>query len=204
MNSFKIILAALVLFIASNALNGCASQESTPLTMSELGMARIDAAMELKKTSEIMLKEISRKGNEINFQLVLNNPNQQPITSVESWLSFNPDLVKGLDFKPNEEKFNLTAPYANGFDQERGLLKFGRSSTTPLSDASLILADFSLQLISDVPVMIEAYDYQDDLSGHNSANMMKGEKPVNILLKPSSPLYILGASAAPSEKELQR
>lgn len=203
MNSFKIIIAAAVIMLVSNGLSGCSTDTpSSPGTsiktsspgFSSLGMARIEAATALKKTAEISLKEISKQGNISRLQLVLTNPEAQPITSVESWISFNPKLVKGNGFKVNEKAFNLSAPYTNGFDQEHGLLRFGRSTTTPITSHSIILADLTFESTSDIPVLLEAYDYQYDISGHSSVNRMDGETPINILLKPDSPMGVVNTN----------
>lgn len=189
MNSFKIIIAAGVIIIASNALSGCSQENSNGITMSELGMARIEAATEFQKTATIELKEVSKKENEVQFQLIMNNPENKPITSVESWLSYNPKLLKGINFRAHEDNFELMAPYMNGFDSEKGLVMFGRSAATPVSQEYIILADLTFETLSDQVITLDAFDYQYDLSGHNSVNMMREKEPLNIMLKPASPLY---------------
>lgn len=182
----KVIIAAITVVLASNALGGCADQPVKDITVSELGMARIEAALELRKTAELSLREISRQGEEVQFELVISNPQHEPVTSVESWLSFNPKWLKGITFEPNEEQFELTAPYQNGFDPMQGLLKLGRSTAQPITDQEIVLATFSFQILDDSqPLIIEPYDYRYDLKGHMSVNKMIGKMPVNILLKPS-------------------
>lgn len=182
----KVIIAATTIVFASGALGGCAHQPVNDVSVSELGMARIEAALELKKSAELTLHEISRQNDVMQFELILNNPQQEPVTSVESWLSFNPKWFKGIKFEPNETQFELTAPYQNGFDQTQGLMKLGRSTAQPVTDEQIVLATFSFQVLDqNQPLIIEPYDYRYDLKGHNSVNKMIGKMPVNILLKPT-------------------
>lgn len=191
MKSLKIFLAAIVILLFSNLLTACSPKETAKSSMSELGMARIEAAMELKKTAELQLKELSTSSpDEKHFQLILNNPDHQPITSVESWLSYDPSRLDGLEFKANEKQFELSAPYENGFDAQNGMLKFGRSTARPVRDTTIILAEFTLKNLKNYPMALEAFDYREDLAGHQSVNVMHGKRPVNILLKPSSPFFV--------------
>lgn len=184
----------IAIILTSNALSGCAKEEnktSTQIKMSELGMARIEAATELKKTVTLGMKEVSRKGNQVELQLLLHNPQHLPLTSVEAWLAYNPKHLQGLNFKPNEKDFELTAPYLNGFDANRGLVKLGRSTAEPISAEKIVLADFSFKLDGNDLATLEAFDYQLDISGHTSVNVMKDKIPVNMLLKPASPLFVV-------------
>jgi hypothetical protein len=182
MQSLKIILAAAIIIFASNLLTGCAPQGP-----SAIGIKRIESAQEFKKTVRLKLVDIS--GEEApELRIILENPEGKAITSVQAWLSFNPDVIKGLAINTDESAFELTAPYDNDFDQEAGLVMIGRSTETALSDAEIVVADVSFERVGEGALMIEAYDYRNDLEGHTSANMVKDRTPYNILLKPDSPL----------------
>jgi len=203
MKSIKIFLAVLMIVLASNVLSGCdarpqeAAQEVAGLQqvteershLPQLAMARMDMAQELKKTVELKIELISESDEMLHVQLQLDNPEQKPITSVESWISFSSDRLRGVRMDVDESLFELAAPYENGFD-ERGRLKLGRATATPVKNETIILAELWFEKTLPGPVILEAYDYQYDLSGHQSVNMMHDDVPINILLKPNTPLLI--------------
>lgn len=183
MKSIKILIATALIMFASNALAGC-----TPKSASEAGIQRIAEAQEMKKTVILSLRKADDQ-NGLTFDLMLLNPDEKPLTSVQTWLSYNPDLLKGVSIDTSASAFGLTAPYVNDFDQEAGLLTLGRSNASPVSDKEIRVARVYFEKRHDGVVMIEAYDYRPDLEGHTSANMMVDGSPVNVLLKPQTPLF---------------
>lgn len=206
MNSIKIFLAVLMIMLASNVLSGCdaSPQVDAPevasfsqLTASErsnlsqLAMARMDVAKALEKSVTLKMEVISNAEDRLHVQLLLENPKQTPITSVESWVSYSPKQLKGMRMEVDEELFELIAPYENGFDDDNGLLKFGRSTATPLTDERVVLAELWFEKATSDAAILDAYDYQYDLSGHQSVNMMHEGEPVNMLLKPHTPLLVV-------------
>ena len=185
MNSIKIIIAAALVLFASNVLVGC-----TPKGVSETGMSRITEAQQMKKTVSFLLSEVD--GDEdVVVRLSLDNPDNRPITSVQSWLTYNPDVLKGVSIETENSEFDLQAPYDNDFDHAAGLVMIGRSSPVPVLDGEPLVAEIHFERVGDGAVMIEAYDYKQDLEGHASANIMFDGKPLNLLLKPQSPLLII-------------
>jgi hypothetical protein len=40
-------------------------------------------------------------------------------------------------------------------------------------------------------VFVDVYDYQEDLSGHASANVVINNVPYNVMVKPESPALII-------------
>ncbi len=191
MNSLKILLAAMVIVLASNFLSGCATQTENISFQdySDLGMARIDAARELKQSVQLVAKPLSDSG--LDFELTLENPEKQAITSAELWLSYDPAVLSGASFEPNEKTFELEAPYENGFDELRGLLKMGRSTAHPVSDPSIVLGTVHFERLSDTSTLIDVYDYDRQFSGHASVNTMLDDQPVNLLLEPASPFVVI-------------
>ena len=183
MQSLKIILAAVIVMIATNFLTSCSLQRS-----SSVGIERLEQAQELKKSVSMELQEIKGAGD-INVRILLINPEGKAITSAQTWLAFNPDVLEGLKIDTQNSAFELTAPYDNDFDQNLGLVMIGRSSQKALKDTEIVVADLSFKRVGQGAAMIDAYDYKHDLSGHVSANVMEGNTPYNILLTPVSPLF---------------
>ncbi len=184
MNSVKIIVAAVILMAASNLLSACSPQ------VSNVAIERVEEGNQLKKTVTLELEQKAIPGKKV-LQIVLDNPEAESLTSAEVWLSYNPEHLKGLSLEPNNEFFELSAPYENNFDNAAGLMKLGRSSAEPVTEKKIILAEIEFEKLTNGIAMIEAYDYKHDLSGHSSVNMMNELEPVNVLLKPTTPLYIL-------------
>lgn len=185
MSSLKIIIAAGIVLAASNLLTGCA-----PAEPSEVGIKRLEEAQEMKKTVQLSLTADETDPENIVVQVILDNPERKPLTSAQSWLAYNPRVLQGISINTKNSAFELEAPYRNDFDHEAGLVMIGRSSAFPVTDERIIVAEILFERLSDGVLMIEAYDYKQDLSGHTSANMMQNGEPVNILLKPQSPLPI--------------
>jgi hypothetical protein len=67
----------------------------------------------------------------------------------------------------------------------------GRSNGEPVSTPTISVAKVVFELLTDGTAMVDAYDYQNDLGGHISANMMLDGVPYNVLIKPESPALII-------------
>lgn len=184
MTNLKILIAAALVLIATTALVGC-----TPKDVSEVGVQRIEEARDLVKNVSLKLSE--KEGEDLVLVLSLDNSEKRPLTSAQVWLAYNPDLLKGVSIDTSASDFELTAPYDNDFDQELGLVMLGRSTATPLKDKEIKVAEITFERIGEGTAMVEAYDYRPDLSGHTSANIMVDGNPLNVLLKPQTPLLTL-------------
>lgn len=182
MKSLKIIFAAVIIILVSSYLVGC----NLPGVSSE-GAARIQEAQSLKKTVSMKLVEVPESDN-VKLQLVLENPEKEPITSFQAWLTYNPDHLEGVAIHTDESPFELMAPYENDFDDAMGLIMVGRSTKSPITDEEIVALELELNKLSEGVTMIEAYDYKQDLTGHTSVNKVENEAAFNVLLKPDSPL----------------
>lgn len=189
MNSTKIIIATAVIFILGSLLTGCAKNEKE---ISEIAPG-LKLAAEVKKDVELQLLT-ERKENTVFVKLVLFNPSNKPITSAQTWLSFNPQGLRGQKIDLTKSPFTLTAPMENTFDPEKGFLKLGRGSEKPISDRHIAVAEVAFDVLSEGTHMINVYDYKPDLSGHASANVLLDGKPYNLLLKPKTPALIINSS----------
>ena len=186
MESIKIILAAAVLILASNVLTGC-SPKNAP---SDVAVQRIEAAQEVKKVVELKLERVESEGD-VRMKIVLENPEKKPISSAQVWLTYNPDHLEGLSIDTSDSPFELMAPYTNDFDSAIGLVMLGRSSETAVNDKEIVMAEVSFKKLTEGSAMIQAYDYTQDLQGHSSVNMMADGNPVNVLIKPATPLLVI-------------
>jgi hypothetical protein len=187
-----LIIATLVILILGSILAGCQTvgpksggvAQKTPI---EDFVLRAVAA---KKEVKLFLKA-DRQGSQVKVSVMLDNPNLKPVTSVQAWLSFNPDQLQGKSVDDKDSAFGLMAPYNNTFDNKGGLVMIGRANPKAVVDKTIKVADLTFDLVKPGTAMLDAYDYQDDLSGHTSANTLVDGKPFNILLKPESPLLVI-------------
>jgi hypothetical protein len=191
MKPANIIIAAAALILFSSLLSGCANQTvEEKASTDKTAIQNIEEAR--KVTKDVSLKLSAEKQNKtVTVNVVLDNPSQKPITSAETWLSYDPSKLKGVKIEVAESPFGLMAPYENTFDDVNGLVMIGRSNGEPVSTPTISVAKVVFELIADSTAMVDAYNYQNDLGGHISANMMLDGVPYNVLIKPESPALII-------------
>lgn len=197
----EIIIATGALLILSGLLAGCKIIETAepgeseevarkkprlPQRLEEL----IQKATSAKKEVDLVLSA-EKNETQIKVTVSLDNPNQKALTSVQTWLSYDPEKLKGVEVDASQSAFLLVAPYNNTFDDENGLVMVGRSNTEPITDVSVNVATITFERLVDAPVTIDAYDYRNDLTGHMSANTLVDGAPYNLLTKPDSPALIV-------------
>lgn len=189
----ELVIATALILLFSAVVSGCQVVEPSSTgkaarkTIIEEFVMKAVAA---KKEVRLSLKAV-REGAQVRVTVNLENPNLKPITSTQAWLSFDPALLQGKSINVKDSAFSLMAPYDNAFDNETGLAMLGRANPKPLTDKTIKVAELVFDSAKDGTAMVDAYDYQDDLSGHTSANVLVNGKPFNILLKPTSPLLII-------------
>ena len=188
MNPAKVTIVTAIIILFTSILSSCGSEKTiseNPTPAEVVKMAR-----EITKEVAINLS-YERNENQVTVKIVLDNPEKKPITSVQSWLSYNPKALKGVKINVENSPFAFTAPYENTFDEATGVVMIGRGNNEPVDDKSITIAEVVFELIQEGTTMIDIYDYRNDLSGHNSVNMMQNGFPYNILIKPESPALII-------------
>ena len=196
-----IIIAALIIIILSSLLNGCALiEKSTPANEKSAQNETVKPATDVQDlvkkgmavTKDAKLVLTAEKGDgQLKIKISLENPSKKPVTSVQTWLSFDPAVVKGKEVITADSAFSIPAPYANSFDNTNGLMMLGLSNPEPVTSENIAVAEAVFELANDETVLVDAYDYREDLSGHTSVNIIMDGKPYNILLKPESPALIV-------------
>jgi hypothetical protein len=190
MKPINIIIAAATLILITGLLSGCTLvSKQEPAQKSEV-TANVELARKIEKDVSVKLTA-DRQGKEVTVKIVLDNPGNRPITSVQSWLSYSPEALKGVKLNVVDSPFELTAPYDNTFDDVNGLVMLGRSNSTPITSNTINVAEVVFELATDSVTMVDFYDYKTDLSGHVSANIMLDGVPYNVLLAPESPALII-------------
>ena len=192
MKARDLAIATALIILLGTLLSGC--QPIEPEKAKVAGKTVIEEfvmkAVAAKKEVKLNLKS-EKVGKEVKVSISLENPNLKPITSVQSWLSYDPALLKGVKVEAKGSAFEMTAPYDNNFDTEAGLVRIGRASPRPITEKTIAVAEVTFEPLGEGAAAVDAYDYQDDLGGHTSANAMVDGKPFNILVKPESPALVI-------------
>ncbi|QQR83303.1 hypothetical protein IPJ72_05900 [Candidatus Peregrinibacteria bacterium] len=192
MKPIRIITATVLLLIVTTVLGGCTPRSSAPSSsqsQAELN-ALLEKALAVKKEAELTLKG-NRNGDQLTVDVYINNPTQKGITSVQSWLSFDPKKLEGQAIETADSDFELLAPYGAEFDTEAGLVRIGRSSAVPVTKSMIKVATVRFTIQDTGTTAIDFYDYRDDLKGHSSVDTIVENVPYNILLTPKSPALVI-------------
>ena len=203
-----ILIATALIIIFSSLISGCSliktdapsaepkpaaeRQQSAPTSEADLKeiQEKINKAKAAKKEVTMSLKAKKERGT-VTVKITLANPKQKPITSVQTWLSFDPGKLHGSKVDTANTDFSLMAPYDNTFDDTNGLVMIGRSNPDPLTSTSITVAEVVFDIVDEGTTMIDVYDYRRDLSGHASVNALVDGTPFNVLVKPESPALII-------------
>ena len=188
MNTKKIIIATAFILLFSSFITGCNMAEKEAKETALLQV--VEKAEAVKKEVNMVLKAQKEEG-QVKVKITLENPDQKPITSVQSWFSFDVTKVHGKEIDTSKSAFSLVAPYENTFDNENGLVMLGRSNPDPVTDQIIEVAEIIFDIIGEGTVMIDVYDYREDLTGHTSVNTIIDGKPYNILIRPDSPALVI-------------
>ena len=190
MKPSKIIIATAILILLSSLLSGCSLVSTNQAVRPSAGEQKIEAIRQVKKSVTMKLLA-EREGNQVRVRINLENPERKPVTSVQSWLSYDPRVLTGVKVDATESPFALTAPYDNTFDAVSGVVMVGRSNGIPITDPNITVATVVFTMAQKGVTMVDVYDYKADLSGHASVNIMEQGTPYNILVKPQSPALII-------------
>ncbi len=187
----KTMIATVLLFGAISLLGGCSSQEAAEQAQAPSEGLKLAAVSEQAERDVALELKSSREGDEITIVVTLDNPNNKPITSVQTWLSYDPSALEGVAISDEGSAFEFAAPYEQDFDQISGVAKVGRSSSVPVTDNSIDVATINFKATAEGTTFVDAFDYQTTLSGHTSANVVVDGDAYNVMLKPESPALII-------------
>jgi len=151
-----------------------------------------DATLELMpSTNQVAV------GDEFDVTVMLNNPGQQRVISVRSWLEYDPDRLQVVSIDTQNSPFSLSAPGENEFSAAEGLVKIGRSNISGgFSEAQATVAIIRFKVIgaSVARATVSPYNFQTSELGHTSVNIIDQGFPVNILsARPDAATVALGA-----------
>lgn len=121
---------------------------------------------------------------EFSLDIYVKNPSQQEIISTQSWIEYDNQKLKAVKIDTSNSAFDFVAPGENHFDQEKGLIKIGRSSiSTETNGAELFVGNITFKVLSKSTgnAVLKFHDYKLGESGHTSVRVMEENYPVNVL-----------------------
>lgn len=187
----RLIIATLMIMAMLSALSGCTPEKIADNgTLHSVAKAFNQLAQEVQKDVTLKLDSY-RDGKEVVVTVSLENPKGKKLTSVQSWLAYNPQDLKGKGIKVTDSAFDLAEPRTEIFDSENGLVMLGRASTAGATEKILKVAEVRFEVLKNETTLIDAYDYRTDLSGKTSANIVYEGTPYNVMLKPVNPVLII-------------
>lgn len=134
-------------------------------------------------------------GDVLDMDIVLLNPGAQSIQRVRSWLSYDPDILEGLEITAGKD-FSLPIPGETSFDNANGIVKVGVIRQEGVaSGALLIVARVRFQVkAAAVSTPVSFYDQQTDTTGHTYA--LEGGSSQSILSTPLPSLLVQGTAGS--------
>ncbi len=136
--TFLVTIGSLLLFSACGA-NEDATQSGENFNQSSENpsnlIRRIEEARQQKtldaeqRTAGLELRLVETETDEVEIEIWLKNETKQPITSVRSFLTYDPEVLQGEEITiPSGSPFVVAAPGEHEFDPDRGLVKIGIST----------------------------------------------------------------------------
>lgn len=137
-------------------------------------------AVSADATLEMTIKSIS--ASSVTVGITVKNPSKQGIKSVQSWLKYDQNILKGDKIDTSSSPFDMVAPGENAFDENTGIVKIGRaSSSDSMSEESIAIAEVSFQRKNTNTTHISFYNFQVGNESNTSVRVFEEGFPVNIL-----------------------
>lgn len=126
--------------------------------------------------------DILKIGDVLDMDLVIVNPQENPISRVRGWFGYDPTLLEGMSVELSPS-FSLPVPGEADFDTENGLVKIGASTPTPLSSKLIKVARIKMKILA-VTSNSTVLSF-DDVSGikdsHSAVITKSGTDETNVL-----------------------
>ena len=124
------------------------------------------------------------QGEILNFDIVIKNPSGQPLQSVQSWLEYDPKILKGVDVRVSDS-FPLIAPGEQTFSEGSGRVKIGASNVSGgVTESEIVFARVQFQVLKEVEETAHVKFHEFSLLGQEGKTkvlMVEEGRVVNIL-----------------------
>lgn len=149
----------------------------------------LDAAQRTAKLELRLQEEGSAEAIAVDIWLI--NPDQKPITSVRSFLTFDSDVLSGTEIAiPQDSPFTVVAPGEQQFDADRGLAKIGLSTAdnTVVTESEQLVATVFFKRQENTFTTIDFYNPGDN--GHTLVLEKTADGFRDVLQTPSVPTLL--------------
>ncbi len=142
-------------------------------------------------------------GDQLPMRIVIKNPENAPVFSVQSWVKFNASVVGISGLSADESAFDLAAPGEFKAVNSDGELRIGRATTGSASkDSEIIVADFIVEIKKNPNLStLQFLDFKKDAIGKTSIVTIQGNIPANILEENPKNLVFKNLKSAPLSVE---
>jgi hypothetical protein len=198
----KILLGIMMSFAFMSISNANANQ--TELQFGENCTERENCKALNKENGYFVKKDVIKKGEKVIVDIVIDNPASKKISSVSSWLKYNPAELKALEIKSDGSDFGLAAPDGDKINAQEGIVQIGRANIgTPIDNNQIYIASVIFEVLTDQnkKSSVEFFNYQDSELGNTGVFMISGLLTENILeKKPNNLKLTLNGANTPITK----
>lgn len=153
--------------------------------------------------TQLELDILDLNNDELSIQIMVDNPSEQEISSVQAWLEFDPQVLQASKIDTEESPFDFVAPGENNFDNQAGIVKIGRSSISGgVNKSETFVAKVDFARLKDIKTEIKFHNFQLDNSGNTSVRVFQDGFPVNILKERPESLIVDGQEVIYNTKDL--
>ncbi len=123
-----------------------------------------------------------KKGDELNMDVVVDNPSDQKISRVRAWISYDPDVLEGVAIEINED-FPTITPGEADFSPSQGYAMIQASSAEGAepSDRNTVVATVRFRVKETPPAGTVITFYDVKKGGHTEVIVKEDETETNIL-----------------------
>lgn len=151
---------------------------------------------------ETLITHGVQAGDILDIDIVLTNPSRQPLQSVQSWVEYDPDVLKGVEVRIVDQ-FPLVAPGEQAFSSEKGLVKLGASNVAGgMQEPEAVFARVKFQVLSQSadPVLIRFHEFNLlGQEGRTKVLLIEEGRTVNVLkTRPKDLLLFFGEGVPPT------
>ena len=122
-------------------------------------------------------------GEKIPMRIVIKNPENAPVFSVQSWIKYNSSILSISGLSDDESAFDLAAPGEFKAVNSKGEMRIGRATTgSALTDEEIIVADFVVEIKKNPNLTsLQFLDFKNGAIGKTAIVTIQGNIPANIL-----------------------
>lgn len=162
MNAIRLFSGCLTLMLL---LSGCGSE--TSIDAPDLRQ-KVESERTLEKDVSFSLETVSESADTVIVRILLQNPSQQNLVSLRSWLTFPAGMLEGKEMTLAKNSFfQLTAPGENTFDNVLGMAKIGIALDENFSDETTEVATVSFLKKQEGTAPVSFFDAH--AKGHTDA-----------------------------------